>query len=321
MSYGCQWRPDVASWRKHSSAIKLALLNKTASHAGLIVGWADSLNVNHCWLCSYAALVSSCVCARFITQSEGGVLNNNSSVLWQETAEGFSRIWTSSHKAAVWKDLFRQPPFITSLHPGQHTLLWRSSVCYITRLHPAFECLFVCVSECVCLLCADIYQFPSGVMRQQPTTGTSNEDRWWTGSWPLTPVIRYGRSNWLAVFSINRHYGPLCQPAPLAALLFLEAAERLFSLPPPYRSSLYHRHCVILDKKHLELATVMRAFAWKFRICSHSHLLLDLWSAQSTWFYSHIVTCNSLKPSCMVLQYTVSAERKKYQQLYVQSRR
>lgn len=43
------------------------------------------------------------------------------------------------------------------------------------------------------------------------------------GSWPLTLVIRYGRSNWLAVFPINRHYGPLCQPAPLAALLFLEA--------------------------------------------------------------------------------------------------
>lgn len=43
------------------------------------------------------------------------------------------------------------------------------------------------------------------------------------GSWPLTLVIRYGRCNWPAVFSINRHYSPLCWPAPLVALLFLEA--------------------------------------------------------------------------------------------------
>lgn len=32
-----------------------------------------------------------------------------------------------------------------------------------------------------------------------------------------------GCCNWPAVFSINRHYGPLCWPVPLAALLFLEA--------------------------------------------------------------------------------------------------
>ncbi len=36
-------------------------------------------------------------------------------------------------------------------------------------------------------------------------------------------MIRYGRCNWPAVFSINRHYGPLYRPAPLPALLFLEA--------------------------------------------------------------------------------------------------
>lgn len=248
-----EWVTDASgalTWRRDVSAPRP--LNWSYWSAGLIA-WADSLNVNHCWPCCYAALVSLCVCVRvcprFITLSEGGIRNNNSSVLWQEIAEGFSRIWTSSHKAAVWKHLFRQPPFITPLHPGQHALLWWSSFCYITRLHPAFECLFACVR--VCLLCAEIYQFPSAMMRQQPTTGASNEDRWWTGSWPLTPVIRYGRSNWLAVFSINRHYGPLCQPAPLAALLFLEAAERLFSLPPPYRSCLNHWHCDILNKKHL----------------------------------------------------------------------
>lgn len=42
------------------------------------------------------------------------------------------------------------------------------------------------------------------------------------GSGPLTPVIRYGHCNWPALFSINKHYGPLCWPAPLVALLFLE---------------------------------------------------------------------------------------------------
>lgn len=69
----------------------------------------------------------------------------------------------------------------------------------------------------------EIYWPSSIMMRQKLMTGVSDEDRWWMGAdlWP--PLIRYGCSNWLAVFSINRHYRPLYQPAPLAALLFLEA--------------------------------------------------------------------------------------------------
>lgn len=86
------------------------------------------------------------------------------------------------------------------------------------------------VRVCVCVwnalsaswLYTEIYQTPSG----DETTACDRDAklRWMAErSWPLTLVIRYGCCNWAAVFSINRHYGPLCWPVPLAVLLFLEA--------------------------------------------------------------------------------------------------
>lgn len=193
-------------------------------------------------------LCSSCVW--FITQSEGGVLNNNcSSVLQEETAEGlgFSGIWTSARKAAVWKDLSCQPLYITSLHSGQHLNqfvcvsecvweLYSASMeleCQLLLLHHhATSSIWMLLSACVCVCVRNLLFLPA-VCWDPLTSLPSNEApaddshvKWRQmvdGSWSLTPVIRYGRSNWLAVFSINRHYGPLCQPAPLAALLFLEA--------------------------------------------------------------------------------------------------
>lgn len=110
------------------------------SHDDVIFVWTDPLDMQDYWMCklkSWNTLTTQLCCLFCLpysmwfitvdrqthTQSERGVLNNNcSSVLWEETAKGsgFSGIWSSSHKAAVWADLSCQPLFITSLHPGQH---------------------------------------------------------------------------------------------------------------------------------------------------------------------------------------------------------
>lgn len=107
---------------------------------------------------------------------------------------------------------------------------WMSAAFYyIPILQPAFErfCVHACV--CVCQTCFTTHWLYSEMYRTPLSDEAKANDRdvkWrqiMNGSWPLTPVIRYGPCNWPAVFSINRHYGPLCQPAPLVALLFLEA--------------------------------------------------------------------------------------------------
>lgn len=108
---------------------------------------------------------------------------------------------------------------------------------YITILRSAFErivCMHVCIGVCVRVrVCVPDMLHSTLTVLWDISNPLSDEakandrDVKWrqimNGSWPLTPVIRYGPCNWLAVFSINRHYGPLCQPAPLVALLFLEA--------------------------------------------------------------------------------------------------
>lgn len=222
-------------------------------------------------MCNCAALVFSVCSIRvwFITLSEGVDLNNNcSSVLWKETAEGFSGIWTFSHKAAVWKDLSCQPVFITSLHRGQHLnqfvcvcvgvcnlyptwlelecqlLFFITSPSFILHLNVS-ACMFVCVKHAeqhtASQLYGEIYWPPCPLIKAPASDRHIKWRQMVDGSWPLTLVIRYGCSNWLAVFSINRHYGsllPACAISSSASWKHLVAAERLFLPAAPYKPSL-----------------------------------------------------------------------------------
>lgn len=139
-------------------------------------------------------------------------------------------------------------------------------------------------------------------------------------SLPLTLVIRYGRSNWLAVFPINRHYGPLCQPSPLAALLFLEApgsSRAPVLLSPPCRSTLllYQQHHSIsgliqqIGSNRGSLIDIlahfflMSAFAQKIIIYSWSHIWPDQFSAQSTILFTDFPRLPYTLCPCM--QYTI----------------
>lgn len=174
------------------------------------------------------------------TRSERGALNNNSSsVLWEETLQEYDL--PPIKLPAVWADLSFQPLFYYITSPwGQHLnrcvwKLYSASMeleCQLRFITSPFYIQHVNASACVCQTCFTTHSLPT--VRWDP----SNSPQRWNnssrqgrqmktdGGWELTPwppVIRYGRCNWPAVFSINRHYGPLCWPAPLAALLFLEA--------------------------------------------------------------------------------------------------
>lgn len=90
-------------------------------------------------------------------------------------------------------------------------------------LHPALGQLNMLHNTLSSLCLVTVW---SEIRRTDEVTAHDRDTKWRQmvdGSWPLTPVIRYRRCNWPVVFSINRHYWPLCWPAPLAALLFLEA--------------------------------------------------------------------------------------------------
>lgn len=197
-----------------------------------------------------------------------------------------------------------------------------SAFYYITMLYPTFECSCLRVSYNTLNLptvCWDpLTSLPSN---EAPADDTHVKWRQMVDeSWPLTLVIRYGRSNWLAVFPINRHYGPLCQPAPLAALLFLEApgSSRVpVLLSPPCRSILllYQQHHSIsgliqqIGSNRGSLIDIlahfflMSAFAQKIIIYSRSHICHPINFLHRAPFYSrtsHVFLILRV-PACSIL--------------------
>lgn len=135
-------------------------------------------------------------------------------------------------------------------------------------------CLCVCVKHAeqhtASRLYGEIYWPPCPLIKAPASDRHIKWRQMVDGSWPLTLVIRYGRSNWLAVFSINRHYGsllPACAISSSASWKHLVAAERLFLAAAPYEPSLllyFQPHYIDQIKIHQS---------------SWDHPLKNVWSA------------------------------------------
>lgn len=160
-----------------------------------------------------------------LSLSKPCVLNDNSFSLSSERrrqeAPDFSRLWCPSVMLLS-----------EQICPISHRYLWISVSMFVkcTMDGPwmsARTSLFTVYVSCTVLPLPHDCTFRSFKLFTGNEATAHDRDAKWRqmvdGSWPLTLVIRYGRCNWPAVFSINRHYSPLCWPAPLVALLFLEA--------------------------------------------------------------------------------------------------
>lgn len=207
------------------------------SHNDVIFGWTDPLDMHNYWLCTLMSQntrgsVSVSVCIdRVIYYTWHSVFLNH--VCWMTTAS-LSPLRGDGRRLQTFQGYDFPPIMLLSeqICPISHRYLWISVSMFVkcTMDGPwmsARTSLFTVYVSCTVLPLPHDCTFRSFKLFTGNEATAHDRDAKWRqmvdGSWPLTLVIRYGRCNWPAVFSINRHYSPLCWPAPLVALLFLEA--------------------------------------------------------------------------------------------------